>query len=157
MSSYESQPYAPPRSDVIGPGTGSAADVRLFDARSVGIATFFGSVIAGGIVLAINEARAGRRQKVATTLILSFLAGAGLFVVGMLLPDVPGLSLGFTIAQVMGMNKLAEHLQLDIVETHRSRGGQLASGWAAFGIGLGVGVALVGAVVGVVVALEVPL
>jgi hypothetical protein len=75
----------------------------------------------------------------------------------MLLPDVPGLSLGFTIAQVMGMNKLAEHLQLDVVESHQARGGRLASGWAAFGIGLGVGVALVGAVVGVVVALEVPL
>ena len=106
----------------------------LYDARAVALATFFGTPVAGGILMALNYRRLGRPGP-AFTMITAAVVGTGLLVlVGW---DIPhGLDSMIAIGVMFAMKAIAKSLQGDTIAEHVAGGGKLASRWSAFWIGL---------------------
>ncbi len=129
--------YAPPREPVPthGGATLPGAAVALFTANQVGLATFLGTALGGGILIAVNESRIGRKQAAWTVLILSTLASAAMLGIAFILPEnFPAFPL--SIAPVFVMRAIVQKRQQDLLNAHVGAGGKSASTWAAAGIGL---------------------
>lgn len=108
----------------------------LFDAVSVGAATFLGAPLAGSIVMALNYTRLKRVGAAATVLAIG---GALTSVTLFLAVAVSSQALNAVpIASFLAMFFAARTLQGPAVELHQRQGGPLASRWIAAGIGLAV-------------------
>ncbi|HTP89607.1 MAG TPA: hypothetical protein VMJ34_21815 [Bryobacteraceae bacterium] len=120
----------------------------LFDYWAVALATFFGSPLAGGIVMAINYRRLGRN----VAALSAALAGTALTAVVLLLAfaDSSDWMKGLPIGLLFAVLYTAKWLQGPAVEQHVQYGGRLGSRWAAFGIGMAALVLVIGVVVAVV-------
>jgi len=109
---------------------------RLYDPTSVGLAAFFGSPIAGTVLMAINYRHLGRKSSAILAVILGVAATALAIAIEPYIPST------FTsvaaIALFVGTYNAAKTLQGPIVEKHELAGGSLHSRWAAFGISLAV-------------------
>lgn len=133
--------YSPPKSNLNQIATPSS----LYKTSGIGVATFIGSVLAGGIIMYINFNRLGLEDKAKKCLIYSTLATLVIFGIAFLIPEdfnIPNIA--FTIPQVVAMMQIAKSQQGAFIDDHKSSGGTLASNWKAFGISL---VVLVGIVV----------
>lgn len=106
---------------------------RLFDPAAVGLATFFGSPIAGTILMAVNYSRLGKAGKGVLALLLGVLGTAAIVAIGWNKPVGSG-SLGVVLFIVVW--QVARAVQGNDVNAHVARGGALASKWLAFGIGI---------------------
>jgi len=135
--------YAPPQAALErDDGTASGA---LYSARSVVLATFLGSLLAGGVLLAVNYRRLGRPGAALRAIIGALFGEAALLALALALPaDLHIPNIAFTVAQMFLMSYLAKLLQGEALRTHVASGGPVASGWAAAGIGLLFGGALLG-------------
>jgi hypothetical protein len=111
------------------------AQVPLFNSGHVALATFFGTVLGGAVLMSINEKRLGRSQQAMLTLIFGVLACIVMIGIAFVLPSPGGAPFG--LATIFGMRAIAEKRLGPIVKAHTDAGGKVASGWAAFGIGLG--------------------
>lgn len=127
---------------------------KLFTPSSVALATFFGTPIAGGLVMAINYRRLRRSTAAVQVVLGGFVATVIVLIVAMAAPDVPGSNLLFTIGQLWIMYAVAAKLQGQAINSHYRAGGRSASGWAAAGIGVLVLIVLVAVFLGVVLALD---
>jgi hypothetical protein len=105
----------------------------LFEPAAVGLATFFGSPIAGTILMAMNYSRLGKAGKGWLAVSLGVLGTAVLIAIGWNKPVGSG-SLGVVL--FIAVWQLARVLQGNDVNAHQARGGRLVSRWAAFGIGI---------------------
>jgi len=116
---------------------------RLFDSGAVGLATFFGSSLAGSLLMAVNYNRLGKAGQGVFTVVLGAIATAALIAVGWNLSGTVTGVLG--IAVLVGTMQLAKAVQGNEVKAHVARGGQLASKGLAFGIGVATLAGLFGA------------
>jgi hypothetical protein len=116
---------------------------RLFDPAAVGLATFFGSPIAGTILMAVNYSRLGKAGKGVLALLVGVLCTAVLIAIGWNKPLGSG-SLGVVLFIVVW--QVAKATQGNDVNAHVARGGGLASKWLAFGIGIATLVFVVAAI-----------
>ncbi len=118
---------------------------RLYDSGAVGLATFFGSPLAGALLMAVNYNRLGKRGQSVLAVILGAIGTAALIAIGWNLsrPVTGGLGIG----ALVGITQMARAMQGADVKAHVARGGQLASKWLAFGIGVATTAVLFGAVV----------
>lgn len=110
---------------------------KLYKISGIGIATFFGSILAGGLLVSKNFKNLGKDSAARNTLIYSFLATIIIIAVAYMIPDdwhVPNMS--FTLPQLIVMVQLAKKHQEKDIEDHVAMGGLLASNWKAFGISL---------------------
>lgn len=149
----EHNPYAAPaatvepREDAAG-----TAGAPLFRIGGIGLATFFGSPIAGGLLIGLNEKALDRPGRFWPAIGLAVLATAGFMVLAMLVPEqVPGVV--FTVVQVIAMTSAARHWQGKSVDARIAAGLPMRSNWAAFGISLLVLAGLLLVLGGVVFAL----
>jgi len=113
------------------------SDYKLFKVSGVGVATFFGSILAGGIVMSMNYMRLGENDAAKKALIYSALATLAVFGIIFLIPadiNIPNTAL--TVPQVIAMVQIAKKNQQQSIDDHISGGGQVSSNWKAFGIGL---------------------
>lgn len=108
---------------------------KLYNDGAVGLATFFGSPLAGSIVLAINYKRLGKSAAAWKAVLLGTLGTALLVGIGIAI-DNSAVGSGIGIGVLVGMMGLARSVQGPVVAEHVSRGGRLASGWGATGIGV---------------------
>ena len=127
-------PYAPPSSVMTPPAAGDDG-LPLFKVRGVGIATFCGSVLAGGILMAMNFHRMGQPERVWPTLGLSCLGLLISLGLGFVLPE------GFpnflvTLPVLWAMVTLAERYQGEAIKRRTDAGLPMRSNWLAFGISL---------------------
>jgi hypothetical protein len=106
----------------------------LFDSTSVGLATFFGTPIAGTALMALNYRRLGKGSKA----IAAFAVGLAVTILVMLWGSQrsSGLSTGAGIGLLVAIINIAKALQGAAVDDHLRQGGKLASRWAAFGLGV---------------------
>ena len=121
----------------------------LYPVKGVTWATFFGSPLAGGIVMAINYGRLGRPGAKRNAIVWSALGTAALLSIIFLIPEdlsIPN-SL-FYLPQLAVMYGVAHSLQGPAIDLHRERGGSLASVWRAVGIGCVCGVFILGVIFG---------
>jgi len=124
---------------------------KLFDSRAVAIATLFGSPVAGAIVMAINYSRLGQKSKATLAVVYGLLATVAGIALGFVLPQ--GVGSGVGIGLLLAMMNIAKSAQGPAVTEHQQQGGKLASGWAAFFIGLGMMVVIIGIIVVAVVVM----
>jgi hypothetical protein len=126
-------PYRPPSADAAGPY--HAGGEPLFTYQQVTLATFFGTPVAGFILLALNERRLGRPEKFGSMIGMGVVATIVVTAIVLALPDgFPSMIL--TLGYLIGMQQLARHWQGAEVTERLSTGATKASGWAAFGIGM---------------------
>ena len=117
---------------------------RLFDSGAVLLATFFGSPLAGAIVMAVNYGRLGKSGKAFLAVVLGLAATALLVEIG-LSGKTQYSPLG--IVFLLATWQIARMTQGKDVQEHTARGGQLGSKWTAFFIALATLAALFGVVV----------
>lgn len=129
--------YKAPESSISGeqPPLAGAPDYKLFKVPAVGIATFFGTMLAGGIIMSINLRRMGDGAKANQIIAISFFATIAVAVLAVVLPaEVP--SMVFTIAQIVTMHQWAKATQEAALAQHVDTGGEMQSNWLAFGMSL---------------------
>lgn len=112
----------------------------LFDSASVTLATFFGTPIAGSILMAVNYRRLGKEVNAAVAFLAGLTATILVIISGNFIPST--YTSGLAIVLVVAMRAIAQAVQGQAVQQHVSQGGKLGSRWAAFGIGAGVLVAI---------------
>jgi len=146
--------YKPPNANLVSDSDFSISpETKLFKTSAVGVATFFGSLLAGGIIIGLNYLRMNEQVKARNSIIFSFLAFAVFMGTVWFLPDsVPNMV--YTIVQVVIMMQIARQLQEGTIKHHIENGGRLASNWAAFGISLLVLILIVAIFLLVVFVLE---
>jgi hypothetical protein len=106
---------------------------RLYDAGGVGLATFFGSPLAGAFLVATNYNRLGKSNNGVLAIVLGVMATAILVYVGF--TQAKGTSI-FGIVCFVATWQIAKSLQGAAVAEHVARGGVLESKWKAFWIGI---------------------
>ncbi len=121
---------------------------KLFTPEQVAIATFLGSPIAGGVVLALSHRRA-KTGRGWLPLMIGIALTIASFTIGMMLPDGVGYAIPF--AGLFAMRQLARS-QMPAIEAAAGTSSSRASTWSAVGISLGF-LVMIGAVVfGLIVA-----
>src|SRR4051812_19404179 len=115
----------------------------MYSAGQIAAATFFGSTLGGGWLLARNYKRLGEPGKARTALLLSIAVTAVLIAIAAL---VPGPTSFIGIGAIAGMAALARSVQGERFNRHLALGGPQASNWSAVGIGAA-SLGIVGAVV----------
>jgi hypothetical protein len=120
---------------------------RLYDAGGVGLATFFGSPLAGAILIAANYSRLGKSNNGVLAVALGAIATALLVCVGF--SQSSGASILGIVCFVATM-QIARWLQGAAVAEHVAHGGALESKWKAFWIGVVTLAVLFAAIVAVI-------
>lgn len=130
----EQNPYASPVAPVAVVELVSALRERpLFRVSGIGLATFLGTLLAGGILLAMNERALGRPQRALPVLLLSLVAMAAMVAVPALLPeDLPAIT--FWLPPLVAMVLLARQLQGAAIDARIAAGLPMRSNWLAAGI-----------------------
>jgi hypothetical protein len=106
---------------------------KLHSPRAIGLATFLGMPLAGGVLLALNSWRLGNLAMARECILFGFTNTW--ILVGLSLLNLPiGLLQLFCI---LGMYKLAHELQGGAFRKHLENGGRKCSLWLAAGVGLG--------------------
>jgi hypothetical protein len=124
--------------DQAGRGTSPqpSPSYKLFDATSVGYATFFGTPIAGAALMALNYRRLGKGRSAILALLGGLVVTGLVILFAYLIPS--SASTAIAIGLVVAMRSVAKALQGPAIEQHLRQVGDLGSGWAASGLGLAV-------------------
>src|SRR5262249_29178774 len=118
-----------------GGATLPGAAIALYSANQVALATFFGTLLGGGVLLAINERRLGRAPAALWSIVLGALGSLALLGIAFVLPDnFPSPPLG--IGSIVAMRAVAQQRQQALVQAHVVAGGKRGSSWVAVGVGL---------------------
>ncbi|HMG86646.1 MAG TPA: hypothetical protein VK574_13025 [Terracidiphilus sp.] len=126
------------------PNSTDKAACTLYDARAVALATFLGTPVAGGILIALNYRRIGRPGTAVKTMIAAIVGTGLLILVGW---DIPhGLDSLIAIGVMFAMKAIAKSFQGHTITEHVAGGGKLASMWSACWIGLATLAALFGCI-----------
>jgi hypothetical protein len=129
-------PYKPPSAEVDAALPTAAAGgrpVALYTTGQVVLATFFGTPLAGSVMMALNNRRLG--QAAGPTVLLGAIGEALVVGAGWFLPEqIP--SLVFNVVTLIAMYYICNSVQGAVVQAHLAEGGQRGSTWTAVGIGL---------------------
>lgn len=134
MSTEAENPFQTPTAELLAPTTGSE-HLRLYSIPGVGLATFFGTPLAGAYVTAANLKAMGRGGETGKLWAVSIGFFIAIIVAGALLPEnVPAIVFG--VVQVMAMNAYARQLFGTQLDRHKAASGAFFSLWRSVGIGL---------------------
>lgn len=143
--------YKTPEANLAGAASEKKYDFQLFKISGIGLATFFATTLAGGILIAMNFKRLGKEAKAKNAIIYSIIATIAIFFIAFIIPEDMNIpNTVFTVVQVVVMVQLAKQLQQSDIREHVSNGGELASNWKAFGISILVLLAIIAALIPVI-------
>ena len=128
-------PYAPPVASIDAPASGPADDrfdKPLFSSGQIGAATFFGTLLAGVLLLQANYRVMRRPGDANKALGLGLLAFAALIPILLVAPR--GVSTPLNIALTFVMSRLARSRQGEAFFKHTTAGGAKRSGWLVFAV-----------------------
>ena len=127
--------YQPPEANLYENNDDAITDYELYKISGIVIATFFGTVFAGGILLSKNYRNLGKLEAARKALIYSGVATLLVLVISIFLPDsVPSITI--SLPQLIAMAHIAKQQQSEDIDQHTKKGGKTASNWKAFGISL---------------------
>ena len=133
-------PYAPPKAGVADAKSAAVEVPRvalLYTVNQIAAATFLGTVLAGGWMMAANYRAMGLEDKSGVTIGWSM---AGFLVLAAVLMLVPELTVGMTIVTAVvcaiGFRAWAESQFGKTVEKHLADGGTEYNWWRVVGLGL---------------------
>ncbi len=118
---------------------------KVFDSTSIALATFFGSPVAGGGLMALNYRRMGNRTGASLALACGVAVTAAAIGAGYLIPSYA--TSAVAVMLVVAMKNTAKALQGNAIEEHVRLGGRLSSRWAASGFGLALLAVIFGGIV----------
>ncbi len=107
----------------------------LYSLTAIGIATFLGSALAGGYMLAVNYAALGKRRFGMQALYGSIILVICLVIAQATLFNTPQLAILLTIGQVLLVLLLTQKLQGPMFATYEEMGGKYYSNWRAVLVG----------------------
>ncbi len=139
MSSIASRAISDPNSVPVPVST-----YALFDANAVTLATFLGTPVIGGGLMALNYRRLGQTGRAATTLLVTIAVTALAILIGWNIPQ--GGSFPVALGLVFLMKFSAQRLQGAQVKRHVEQGGKLGSKGLSAGLGLAFSIALFAAI-----------
>ncbi|BBM02952.1 hypothetical protein [Microbulbifer sp. GL-2] len=140
--------YHPPASELE---TKKKSVSPLYKISGIGVATFVGSILAGGVLMYLNYKRLGLYDKATKCIVISIVATIAIFGVVYLIPeDINIPNIAFTIPQVIAMVQIAKSQQEALINEHISSGGTMSSNWKAFGISVLIILAIIALVTGAV-------
>jgi hypothetical protein len=119
---------------VLVPAASPVPAYSLFDSGGVTLATFFGTPVAGAVLMFVNDKRLGRTGRGVLTLLAAIVVTALASLVGWSIPL--GGSAIFALGLVVIMRLAADKSQGKAVAEHVQRGGKLGSKWEAVSVGL---------------------
>jgi cytochrome c-type biogenesis protein CcmH/NrfG len=133
----EQNPYAPPKSvvaDVAAPdGDPVAPTLPLYSTTQIGVATFFGSALAGAWLAAGNYKAVAQPRQAARVWWLGIVVTTVTMAVAFVLPDrFPNSILPLAVA--FGARAMAEQRFGAVVKAYQAEGGELRSWWRVAGI-----------------------
>lgn len=142
----QDNPFQSPAAPLQEPST--TASTPLYSLGAAGIATFFGTPVAGSWVIAQNLKRLGRPKEVQA----AWLVGLGItfliFVLAWILPaNFPAAPIN--IAAVFAMLLYAKQNTREALESHSAAGGTYISNWRVVGISLLILLAMIAVFLGV--------
>jgi len=127
----------------------------LHPVRGVVWAAIWGSLIAAGIVMAINYARMGSTTAARMTLFIAVIATLALIALIFAIPEAMNIpDVVFIVPQLFAVYAIAKGLQGERIRHHAASGGTVASAWPSIGIGFLCLPLVFGALVGVGFLLE---
>jgi peptidoglycan/LPS O-acetylase OafA/YrhL len=130
----DNNPYQTPAAALLAERT-AIPQARLFKVSGIGLATFLGTLLAGGLLMGWNYGALGRPRQAPNTLLYSLAGFIVLMVAIFLLPEsVPNVA--FTIPQIAVMVQLAKHYQDPQIAALRAQGVVPRSNWLAAGVSL---------------------
>lgn len=124
--SFSTSPLPPPP---------KAPPVTLYDAGTVGLATFLGSPFAGCVIMAMNFHRMGSSAAAVVTILLGLLATTAIIAAAAMLPNNAA-ALGLSVGGLVATFLIAKQTQGPVIELHRLAGGKIGSGWMAAAVAL---------------------
>lgn len=126
-------------------------EYKLYSVGGIALATFLGSLLAGGILLAMNLFRLRRAMAGWWILAAGAVCTVAVLAIGFLMPDDVNIPNSFfVIPQLVLAYFAANRLVGDAIRRHQQVGGKMASLWAATGIGVLVAVILLAIIFGIV-------
>ena len=139
--------YRPPEAD-LRPAADSMPRYRLFRVSSIVVATFFGDLLAGAMLIGVNFKRTGHYSAYQKAVIYGLIAQVVATLVyelavsrqvsdffGQTLIDVL-IPIGYGVGTLVAMGVLCHRYQHDILFSHRKNDGTCFSHWLAAGIGV---------------------
>lgn len=115
----------------------TTVNYKLFKVSGIGLATFLGSMFAGGLLMSLNFQRLGQETKAKQALLYSGLATLFVIIVVSSIPesvDIPNTIL--TVPQIILVLYFAKNYQTTEIDAHIENGGLAESNWKAAGIAL---------------------
>ncbi|AGI25633.1 hypothetical protein ACYCAX_03695 [Pseudomonas sp. MT3] len=142
----QDNPFQTPAA-ILQDAPGVATGEPLYRLAAVGIATFFGTPVAGAWVIAQNLKRLGRPEQIRKT----WLTGIGVlllaFVIAWFLPgSFPAAPIN--IVTLLAMQQYAKQNIGEELDRHAAAGGAFHSNWRAFGVSLLILLAVLAALFG---------
>jgi len=128
--------YKTPDAELVQHAT-SENQLAFYKISGIGIATFFGSLIAGGYLAAYNLKALGRHHEARNVMITTIVASALIVIVSYTLPsrfNIPGVAAG--IVQTMIMVQFSKKWFGYDIASHITNHGKMYSNWKAFGISM---------------------
>ncbi|CAG9218152.1 membrane hypothetical protein [Paraburkholderia tropica] len=124
-----------PSSEVL---RASTPRFKLFSARSIVLATFVGSPLAGGYLLWRNSSRLGNTSRAWNELAVTALGTLGMLLFAATTDDSNALAKAFGhVSALIGVFIVAFYTgktQTPAITAHTQAGGELESGWKSFGV-----------------------
>ncbi|ABD80901.1 hypothetical protein [Saccharophagus degradans] len=128
--------YTTPNSELIDSET-PAFEAPLFKLVGIGLATAFGSVIAGGYLMARNYKSMGEHRNARSAIIYSAVGFVAIMLLAAFIPESWNVSnTVFTVTQIIVMVQLAKRYQGAALDAVKTSNGSFQSNWKAFGISL---------------------
>lgn len=128
--------YSAPNSELTD-NEAPAVESPMYKLVGIGLATAFGTVIAGGFLMSKNFKSMGEHGKARSTMIYAVVAFLAIFGLAFLIPESLNIPNSvFTITQVVVMVQLAKHHQGATLAAIKASNGSFQSNWKAFGISL---------------------
>lgn len=127
--------YKPSESSLRASDIKNPKEEKMYKVSGIVLATFLGSLLAGGWLLSRNFKVMGDEARARTTLIVCCIGTAVVLALGLLLPEswnVPNAV--FVVPQIIAVLQYAKQTQAAAVDAHAAEGGQLASNWRAAGV-----------------------
>jgi hypothetical protein len=113
---------------------GSAPANKFYSVQSIAIAAFFGTSLAGALLMAVNYRHLGQTGKAALTVTLGLLASLVVVTLAYVAPSKVASSVA--LAFLLSLRMIANKVQGPTIARHVAQGGKLVSGWKALGVGL---------------------
>lgn len=128
----------------------TAEQPPLFTPHQIAAASFVGSFLAGGVVMAYNYRSLGKMGQAAASVVAGFLATLAMLLLALKIPANVPLQI-WPCAQMIISLLVARNLFAEIHAAHLAKGGKRPSAWLALGL-MGAGLA-VAAGMGLIIAM----